>query len=415
MAVVVLAGFSSGLPLALTGVSLQAWLTGQGFDLKLIGTFAAVGLPYTLKFLWSPLMDRFVPPFLGRRRGWMLLSQLAMIGGTVAMAACGVQSLWLLGVLATAVAFFSASQDIVIDAYRTELLKPEELGAGASLSILGYRIGMIFSGAMALILADHMSWQAVYLIMAGGMLVGLATTLLAPEPDVEVQAPRTLAQAVVLPLREFLSRRGAIEILLFILIYKLDWAMVQAFMAPFLIKTGFSYTEIGLVTNGLGVAATVGGAIVGGAVITGMGIHRSLWIFGLLQGLAGLSFTILATLGKNHSMMVAAITVENACSGMATAAFTGFIMSLCNKRFTATQYALLSSLMALPRVMIGLPAGWLAERIGWPQYFIVATVIAVPGLLLLLRYPHWQVTASDALASDEPGSEQEPPALSQSA
>jgi PAT family beta-lactamase induction signal transducer AmpG len=392
LAVVLLMGFSSGLPLALTGVSLQAWMTSRRIDLSVIGLVAGVTLPYSLKFLWSPLMDRFVPPFLGRRRGWMIVSQIALVAGIVGMALAGASAgPAMIAVLALAVAFFSASQDIAIDAYRTEILYPEELGAGAGLAIMGYRIGMICSGALAMILADHLSWQSVYLLMAAGMSVGVVTALLAPEPVLAARPPQTLARAVVLPFREFLSRRGAVEMLLFILIYKLDAAMVANMMTPFLLGAGFTQTDIGAVTNGLGIFATIAGATVGGAVVTRLGIHRSLWTFGLLQGLAGLSFTLLAVLGHHYPMMVAAIVVENLCSGMATASFAAFIMGLCNKRFTATQYALLTSLMALGgRVLAGMPAGWFAKQVGWPSYFMVATFVAIPGLLLLLRYPTWQ-------------------------
>jgi PAT family beta-lactamase induction signal transducer AmpG len=314
---------------------------------------------------------------------------LALIASLAALAFSSVHQPWIIAGLAVLVAFFSASQDIVIDAYRTEILRPDELGAGASLYIAGYRVGLICSASLAMRLAEHHSWQVVYLIMAGGMLIGVLTTLLAPEPAVGVPAPRTIAQAVVLPLTEFLRRRGAIEMLLFILIYKLDWAMIYAMTTPFLVAAGFENKSIGDAT-GLGIFATISGAVIGGAAMTRVGIHRSLWIFGLLQGLAGLSFTLLALMGKNYPMMVTAIVVENVCSGMATAAFAGFIMSLCDKRFTATQFALLTSLMALCRVLAGMPAGWLAKNIGWPNYFIVATLIAIPGLLLLLRYRRWQ-------------------------
>ena len=391
MAVVLLTGFSSGLPFALTGVTLQVWMKSAGIDLTVIGLFAIVTLPYTLKFVWSPLMDRFVPPFLGRRRGWMLVSQGALVLGIAAMAFSNISAGPLfIAAMALLVAFFSASQDIAIDAYRTEILGPQELGAGASLYIMGYRFGLICSGALALILADHMTWQSVYLLMAAAMSVGIVTTLLAPEPAVGVRPPQSLAQAVVLPFVEFLRRRGGMEILLFILIYKLDAAMVQAMMTPFMVETGFSNTDIGAVTQGFGIVATIVGTLIGGAVMTRLGIHRSLWTFGLLQGLAGLSFTTLALLGHNYPMMVAAIGVENVCSGMATSAFAGFIMSQCDKRFTATQFALLTSLMALGRVLAGMPAGWLAKMVGWPAYFMVSMLIAVPGLLLLLRYRSWQ-------------------------
>ncbi len=395
MAVVLLTGFSSGLPLALTARTLQAWLTGAGIDLERIGLLASVALPYSLKFLWSPLMDRFVPPFLGRRRGWMIVSQFALAAGIAAMAIVGLScGPWSLALLALIVAFFGASQDIAIDAYRTDILPPSEMGAGAGVSVMGFRVGMICSGALALILADHMSWQGVYLLMAAGMSVGAVTSLLAPEPRLDSRPPQTLRQAVVLPLENFLRRRGALEMLLFILIYKFDAALVQWGMTPFLMSPGekFSKTDIGVIKQGVGIFATLVGGGIGGAVLARTSIRRALWIFGLLQGLAGLSFTLLALLGHNYPMMVTAIVVENVCGGMATSAFVGFLMGLCDKRFTATQYALLSSPMALCVILAGVGGGWFAKQAGWPIYFVAATLVAIPGLLLLLRYNSWQRT-----------------------
>ena len=397
MAVVLLTGFSCGLPLALTGTTLQAWLTSGRVDLTLIGLLTAVTLPYTLKFLWSPLMDRFVPPFLGRRRGWMLLCQLALVAGINGMALLGLdRGPMALAGMALVVAFFSASQDIAVDAYRTEILHPTELGAGASVYIMGYRVGIICSGALGLILADRIPWPMVYQVMSLAMAVGVAATLLAPEPKLEIVPPRTMKQAVVSPFVEFLRRRGAWEILLFILVYKIDAAMVAKMMTAFMLDIGFTKTDVGAVTNGLGIFASIGGAIFGGAVMTRLGIYRALWIFGLLQGLAGLSFTLLAVLGHNYPMMVGAIVAENICAGMATAGFVGFLMSLCDKRFTATQYALLSSLMALGGTLAGMQGGWLAKQIGWPWYFVASTLVAIPGLaLLLLRYKTWQCAPAE--------------------
>lgn len=396
MAAVLLMGFSSGLPLALSGATLQLWAEEAGVSLQTIGLFAAVALPYTLKFLWSPLMDRYVPPLLGRRRGWMLICQVGLTGGVVAMACVGMTNLWLLGSLAVAVAFFSASQDIVIDAYRAEALAPRELGAGAALYIMGYRVGMIGSGALAFVLADHMSWPAVYVVMAAGMGVGVVATLLAPEPAESVRPPASLRDAIVEPFAEFLRRRGAVEMLVFILIYKLDAAMVSWAMNLFMRDIGFTKTAIGI-NQGIGIGAMIAGATLGGGGIAALGIRRSLWIFGLLQGLAGASFTALALVGQNYAMMVGAILAENLCAGMATSAFIAFLMSLCDKRFTATQVALLTSLMALGRVSAGVPSGWLAERIGWAWFFFVATIVAAPSLMLLLRYRTWEGAVQDDL------------------
>ncbi len=401
MLVVAMLGFASGLPMALTGVAMQAWLVKEGFDVGKIGWLGLVALPYSLKFLWSPLMDRYVPPMLGRRRGWVLLCQLALIVVILAMAAVGFHGgLTLAAALLTCIAFCSASQDIAIDAYRTDLLKPVETGAGSAAAIMGWRVGFICSGAVALMLADRFgSWQGVYALMAGCMGATLIAGFLAPEPQTNVQSPQTFEQAVVLPFREFLWRRGAWQMLLFILIYKLDWAMVYWASTPFAQKTlGFQQTEIGA-ANGIGIVVTIVGAVVGGSLLTIIGMRRSLWTFGILQGLAGASYATLALAGKSYAMLATAVCVENFCSGMATAAFTGFLMVLCDKRFTATQYALLSSLFALSRTLISAPAGWFTENIlhvttdgrAWAIFFVCSILVSVPGLLLLLKFRNWQM------------------------
>jgi PAT family beta-lactamase induction signal transducer AmpG len=394
MAVVFLLGFSSGIPLGLTGNTLQAWMFDAKVDLAVIGVFTLVGWPYAAKFLWSPLMDRFVPPFLGRRRGWMLVMQFALLLGIAAMAFTHPgESRITLAALAVLVAFFSASQDIVIDAYRTEILDPDELGAGTGLAVTGYRVAMLVSGALALILADHIPWRAVYLIMAGAMSVGVVASLLAPEPKLALAPPRTLADAVVKPFVEFLRRHGAVEVLLFVFIFKLDVFVAQAMTTPFLLDVGFSKTDIAAANKVFGLISTIVGSLVGGALMVRLGMYRSLWTFGLLQGLSGLSFTALALLGKNYPMMITANIVENFCAGLGTVAYTAFIMSICDKRFTATQYALLTSLMAAARTLVSAPTGWFAGIVGWPSYFVVATLIAIPGLLLLLRFKTWTLPA----------------------
>jgi PAT family beta-lactamase induction signal transducer AmpG len=401
MLVVAMMGFASGLPMALTGTAMQAWLVKEGFNVEKIGWLGLVALPYSLKFLWSPLMDRYVPPMLGRRRGWVLLCQLALIVVILGMAATGFQGgLTLAAVLLTCIAFCSASQDIAIDAYRTDLLKPVETGAGSAAAIMGWRVGFIFSGAAALMLADKFgSWQGVYALMAGCMGVTLIAGFLAPEPETKVKPPQTFQQAVVLPFREFLWRRGAWQMLLFILIYKLDWAMVYWASTPFVQKTlGFQQAEIGA-ANGIGMGVTIAGAVVGGSLLTMIGMRRALWTFGILQGLAGASYATLALVGKSYAMLATAVCVENFCSGMATAAFTGFLMVLCDKRFTATQYALLSSLFALSRTLISVPAGWFTQNIlhvttdgrAWAIFFVCSILVSVPGLLLLLKFRTWQM------------------------
>lgn len=389
---VLLLGFSSGIPLALTGATLQAWMTSEKVDLTLIGIFSLVGLPYTLKFVWSPLMDRYVPPFLGRRRGWMIAAQMALIASIATMAFLNpVTAPTTLAAVAFVVAFFSASQDIVVDAYRTEVLETEELGMGAGCYIMGYRIAMLVSGAIALILADHMPWKNVYLIMAAAMLVGVLTTLCSPEPRVEGKPPQSLIDAVVLPFVEFFKRPGVLEILAFIILYKLDVVVTTAMTTPFMLQTGFTKTDIGAVNKGFGLVATIIGTLTGGALMPRLGMRGSLWFFGVFQGVSGLSFVALAHMGHHYPMMITAIALENFCSGMGTAAYSAFLMSLCDKRFTATQYALLTSLMAFTRVLAGVPTGFLAKNVGWEVYFIIATSLMIPGLLLLTRYKKWRL------------------------
>ena len=390
-----LLGFSSGIPLGLTGSTLQAWMASQKIDLAVIGIFSLVGLPYTLKFLWAPLMDRFVPPFLGRRRGWILVSQLALALTISAMAFSNpATSPAMMAALALMVAFFSSSQDIVVDAYRTEILRPEELGAGAATYIMGYRIAMLVSGALALILSDHLPWQTVYLLMAATMIIGIVTSLLSPEAEVSAKAPKTLRDAVVLPFIEFFKRKGAFEVLAFIVLYKLDVVMASALTTPFLMELNFTRTDIGAVNKGFGLISMIVGTLIGGGMMSRLGMNASLWLFGLLQGFSGLAFTLLAHLGHHYPMMITAIAVENFCSGMGTAAYSGFLMSLCDRRFTATQYALLTSLMALTRVIAGAPTGFIAKAYGWETYFIISTLMMIPGLLLLTRYKKWNPVAA---------------------
>ena len=390
IAAITLLGFAQGLPLALTAGLLQAWMASEKVDLTLIGIFSLVGLPYTVKFLWSPLMDRFVPPFLGRRRGWMLLTQIGLILFIAGMAfANPVLEPKTMALLALIVAFLSASQDIVVDAYKVEVLTQEEYGPGASSNIMAYRLGYLFSGAIGLILADHMSWNSVYLIMAAMMSVGVLTTLWAPEPKTEIKPPRSLKEAVVLPWIQFLKRRGSGEIIAFIVLYRLDVIVAIALTTPFMLSLGFTKTDIGAINKGFGVASTIVGVMLGGMLMSRISMKQSLWTFGILQGISNLTFMYLAHVGHSYPTLIAAIALENFFSGMGTAAFTVFLMSLCDKRFTATQYALLSSLMAVTRVVASAPTGYLAKNVGWETYFVVATLLAIPGLLLLLRYDRW--------------------------
>jgi len=392
MAVILLLGFSSGIPLALTGTTLQAWMKSEGADLTVIGLFSLVGLPYVLKFLWAPLMDRYIPPFLGRRLGWILLSQVALVVAIIAMAFTSPVALPVAAaVIAVLISFFSASQDIVVDAYRTDLAETDEVGPAASLYIAGYRIALLVSGALALILADHLPWRTVYLLMAATMTIGILATLFAPEPKTPGTPPQSIAEAVMLPFMEYFHRKGALEILAFIVLYKIDVVIAMAMTTPFLLEIGFSKTDIGAVTKGFGLIATLLGTLTGGALMVRLGMKRSLWVFGLSQGISGLSFTALAHVGHHYPMLVAAIAAENFCSGMGTAAFTAFLMTLCDKRFSATQYALLTSMMGLSRVVGGAPTGYLAKAVGWELYFFISVLAMIPGLLLLSRYSKWSL------------------------
>jgi len=395
MALVLFLGFCSGLPLSLTGSTLQAWMTEAKVDLATIGRFALVGLPYTMKFLWSPFLDNVAPPFGGRRRGWAMLTQLALVVLIAVMGSINPQSdIELLSVIAIAIAFFSASQDIVLDAFRTELLKTEEMGAGAGVYVMGYRLAMLVSGALALILADHLEWKQVYWIMASVMALGSLVVLAAPEPEVPEAIPGVVAlpwrERVFEPFLDFFKKAGAVEILLFVMVYKLSTMMATALTTTFLMSIGFTKTEIGAVTKVFGLIATIVGTLTGGALMVRWGTRRALWIFGVLQSVAGLTFLILSYVGKNTAAMTAVISVENFMIGLGVAALSGFMMSVCNRKFTATQFALLSSLTAVSRVVLVSQAGVLAEKLGWHAYFIFSVLLAIPGLLLLTRFDRWQ-------------------------
>ena len=385
-----LMGFSCGLPLLLTISVLQAWMKEEGVDLTVIGLMALVGLPYTVKFLWAPFLDRFTLPFLGRRRGWILVSQIMLV---LVICWLGLTSPsknpWLVAFVAFLVTFFSASQDITVDAYRREDLPDEELGLGSSLYINGYRIGMLLASGGGLIMADHMSFSSVYMIMAACMLPGIVTTILSPEPETPAGTPKTMQEAVVLPMKEYFSRTGAWWILAFILLYKIGDTMASAMTTPFYLDIGFSKTEIGTVVKLFGFWATIAGSLLGGIMMLRLGINRSLWIFGVLQALSTAGFAILATIGHSIVALSAVIAFENLSGGMGTAAYVAFMASITNKKFTATQYALLSSLMGIPRVLASAPTGFFAKHMGWVGFFVMCTLIAIPGMLLLLRIAPW--------------------------
>lgn len=377
-------GFASGLPLALTSGTLQAWLTIAGVDLRTIGVFTLVGLPYTLKFLWAPLMDRYTPPWLGRRRGWMVLTQASLILGVLAMALIDPsQWPWLLGIVALSVAFMSASQDIVFDAYRTETLRPQERGLGAAVWVNGYRFALLIAGSMALVLADQIGWPATYTFMALTMLVGLWAVGTAEEPSSSQQVPSSLREAVLGPLEEFFSRTGAGTLLGLVALYKLGDAFAGTLLTAFLIKgVGFTATDVGIM-KGLGLGLTLAGALIGGLAMTRLGLVRALLAFGLLQAVSNLAFVLLAWGGKSYPLLIFAIGCENLSGGMGTSAFVALVMALCHHKYTATQFALLSSIEAVGRVLLGRPSAHLVEAIGWAPYFVVTFIAALPGLLLL--------------------------------
>lgn len=386
MAIMVLLGFGSGLPLPLTAGTLQAWLTTAGIDIKTIGLFSLVGVPYTLKFLWSPFMDRFVPPWLGRRRGWIISVQVLLLMGIAVMALSSPANMPLaLAVIALVVAFFSASQDIVIDAYRTDVLPDKERGLGVAVFIFGYRIAMLVGGALALIMSDRIGWRNTYFFMALFMIFGMLGAFAGREPDNKIVPPRTMQEAVWGPLKDFFTRRSALIIILFIILYKLGDAYAGALSTAFLIRgVNFTPTDVGTINKGMGLVATIVGALFGGTLMVKMGLFRSLWYFGILQMVSNLSFMALALIGKSYPAMIIAVAFENLSSGMGSTAFVAFVMALCNKRFSATQFALLSSLAVLGRVVISPTSGYIVSYIGWANFFFFTTVAALPGLLLVL-------------------------------
>jgi len=378
-------GFSSGLPLALSGGTLQAWLTVEGVDIKTIGMFSLVGLPYTLKFLWSPLMDRFVIPIFGRRRGWIALSQLALIGLILGMSVTSPQNgLWFLALLAFCLTFVSASQDVAIDAYRTEVLRERERGMGAAVSVTGYRVAMLVSGALALILSEYLGWRATYMLMALIMSIGVVAVWLGPEPEDPGTPPASMKEAIEGPFKEFFSRTGVWSLLALIILYKLGDAFAGSLTTTFLIRgVNFSVGEVGAINKGMGLASTIIGALFGGVLMARLRLFKALLIFGILQAVSNLSFMVLALVGKSYPLMIFTIAFENLAGGMGTAAFVAFLMVLCNHNYTATQFALLSALASLGRVFVGPLSGVLVDGMGWAVFFFTTFLFALPGLVLL--------------------------------
>ena len=484
MIVALLMGFSCGLPLLLTLGVLQAWMTEEGVDLTWVGMITLVQSPYSWKFLWAPILDRFTPPFLGRRRGWLLVAQLALMAAIAVLAFADPvkRPVWMVAA-AVLVAFFSATQDAVVDAYRREdlpdaelglgsslyvygyrigmwaasgggliladhmpfsqvylvmaagmlpgmlttLLAPEpravnglplslreaawpplsdffrredlpdaELGLGSSMYVYGYRIGMWAAAGGGLILADHVPFSQVYLVMAAGMLPGMLTTLLAPEPRSENGPPQSLREAILDPLADFFRRDSALWILVFILLYKVGDTMAAAVSIPFYLELGYSKSEIGAVVKLFGAWASIAGGVLGGILMLKTGIHRSLWVFGGLQAASTAGFAVLARIGPSLPALSTVIAFENITAGMGTSAFVAFMASLTNRKFTATQYALLTSIMGLPRVLASAPTGFAAKHLGWEGFFIFCTLAAIPGMLILYRIAPWRAQPAPA-------------------
>lgn len=376
--------FSSGLPLALSGSTLQAWYTVAGVPIMTIGALTLVGQPYVYKFLWAPLLDRFVPFKMERRRGWIFIMQFLIMLVLVAMSfANPSKTPWFLALLALGLAIFSASQDIAFDAYRTDILKAKERGMGASFNAIGYRMAMMVSSAIALILAGEIGWRQTYLIMAGIMLIAMFVTLASPKMQKD-SPPRTLKKAVLEPWKDFLTRQNAIIILVFVVIYKLTDAFALSLNTYFLIKgVGFTLIEIGTVSKMALLIGGLAGGFIGGVTLPRLGLYRALMWFGFLQMASNLPFILLILVSKSLTLAGFIMFIEAFCSGMGTVAFVVLLMSLCNKTYTATQFALLSALSAIGRVYVGPQAAFIVKHFGWVDFYVVTFLIGLPSLLIL--------------------------------
>ncbi len=408
--IILLLGFSSGLPLALTGGTLQAWLKEENVDLGTIGLLSFIGIPYSYKFLWAPALDTIKISKLGLRRGWILATQLLLMAAIVGLGtlepskklelaavspAIVSSQLPLVALVAILVAFLSATQDIAIDAYRRELLTDTELGQGAAVSQLGYRLGMILSSGIALILADIYSWHVVYYIMAAALLIGVAATLLSKEEEsIKKSSPRL--EDFLRPFNEFFTRKSCIELLLLILLYKVTDAFAMALTTPFLLELGFSKKEIGSVLKIVGVTATIVGSLVAGWLMTKLSLRQALIYFGLAQLLANLAYYSLSLVGADVRVFTVCVIIENFGSGLGTAAFVAFLMAITKKEFSATQYALFTSIAAFSRLLIQLPSGFVAQEIGWSNYFLLSVALGLPAVfLVVLRFRKWDLINGD--------------------
>jgi MFS transporter, PAT family, beta-lactamase induction signal transducer AmpG len=400
MLICVFTGFSSGLPLYLLLNLLPAWLRTEGINLKVIGAFALIQFPYTWKFLWAPFLDRYVVPMLGRRRGWMLLTQLALMATIAWMGTLSPRDelSWVI-YAATAVAFLSATQDIAIDAYRRELLSNAELGLGNAVHVNAYRIAGLIPGSLSLILADHLPWEIVFTVTALFMLPGMAMTLMVAEPAVVGALPRTMREAVVEPFREFIGRAGvrsALLVLGFIFLYKLGDSMCTALATPFYLDMGFSKSDIGLIAKNAGLWPSVIGGLLGGLWMLKLGINRGLWLFGVVQVVSILGFAWLSRIGpfpeigpSERASLAIVIGFEALGVGLGAAAFVAYIARATHPAYTATQFALFTSLAAVPRTFLNATTGWLVEQLGWFGFFMLCVLLALPGMLLLYKVAPW--------------------------
>lgn len=386
---VLILGFSSGLPLALTGSTLQAWFTESGVSLITIGALSLVGVPYVWKFLWAPVLDRFVPPWLGRRRGWIAITQVGLCVSLFLLAYMNpaVNPL-LIGLVALLISFLSASQDIAIDAYKTDILAVDERGLGSAVFIFSYRIAMLIAGGLALILADYFGWRATYELMA--VLIALTTiaTYHGPETPENI-VPKTFKAAVVEPFLDLLQRDKIGIILLFVVFYKIGDALALSLMSNFLLHgLGFTLTQVGLTFKTFGLLATIAGAFAGGILLIRMNLYKALFWFGLAQAVSNLTFMLLAYVGKDYPLMAASIFIEGFCSGMSTAALMAFLMGLCHSRYTATQYAVLSALSAIGRVFLGPVAAVMVKDLGWVSFYFWSFILCFPGIILISFIRH---------------------------
>lgn len=397
MVVLLLAGFSAGLPLLLVGKCLQAWFVDAGVDLTTISYASLIGLPWSLKFLWAPMLDRVVPPG-GRRRGWLMGTVVLLMLAVAGMSYQSPQTGMLLLVInAMLLALLSATQDVVIDAFRVEALTTQQQGAGAAAYVLGYRSAILVTGGLGFILAEHLTWPTVYVLMAGVQGVGLIAWLVMREPP--STPPATWRSAVVEPIGEYLGRRGlkvALTVAAFAILYRLGDTMAGTLSVPFLLTDGgFTKLDIGLVQNSYGLAASIVGVLLGGLALPVWGLHRSLWIFGIGQAASNLAYVALATWGGGQPALIAVMTVENICGGLGTACFMAFLANECSLAFAATQYAILSSLMAAGRDLLSASAG--ADKmyydLSWSGFFLFTVLAAVPGLLLLPAVAPWRLNA----------------------